>query len=747
MSKKLVIFLAFLLITLIWFAREVFLGYLFCFSDLTYYFYPYRYFMVESIKNGIFPLWNPEILMGFPFFATLQPGVFYPLSILYYLLPFNQAFNWFLILHYPLAAFFMYLLCRDYKFSSVAAVGSSLAFAFSGYMLSVLHMPTSLSSVIWLPLVLLFFKRKHWVFTGIFLAIMFLGGEPTILYGTGLILLGYAIVSKFGNWKELGFDLLRILQAYLLAGLISAIQLLPFLELLRHCSRVGGLTLAEASGFSLPAKKMIEFIFPYFFHVTEFPWVEQGWIISPYLGLIPIILVIFALILSKSRKIRGLGLLLILISLILLGKNSPVPLYALLYKFLPGFSFIRYPIKFLFVITFIISFLAGFGIDLLWANIARIKKVLIWLFAILTIAFLLFLYFNLNQAQVVTFLKPLFHHEIQSGWEGYVKNITLPRNIANFGISLFFLFLFSLWLLTGYAKKCKKQLFMLGLVLLIFLDLFTANAGMNFSVKAQDYKVETKNVKILKSDQTTFRYYFTLPIAYRSWFGASQEFYNYPQALISLRNRLAPNQNMIYGLASVDGYESVIGIEQDRLRRRLYGLRDFYNYPVFDMLNVKYFITARPLKTNRLKLISLLKERVRDGHIFLYQNKNVLPRSYRVSKVKVIKDRSQGFNYLFSQQFDPSREIVLEEEVSSPGGFWFSSEWFYPGWKAYVDGKETKVYRANYMFRAIALPPGEHEIEFVYDPWSFKLGLIISSFTLLGLVIYLIWHRRKGLSE
>jgi len=747
MSKKIIIFFSLLLVTLFWFAKEVFLGYLFCFSDLTYYFYPYRYFMVESIRSGVFPLWNPDILMGFPFFATLQPGVFYPLSVIYYLLPFDQAFNWFLLLHFPLAAFFMYLFCREYKFSSFAAIGSGLVFAFSGYLLSVLHMPTSLSSVIWLPLVLLFFKRKQWVLTGIFLAIMFLGGEPTILYGTGLILLGYTIFTGFGKWQELGFGLLRILSAYVLAALICAIQLLPFAELLLHCSRAGGIPFAEASGFSLQFRKIVEFALPYFFHITEFPWVEQGWIISPYLGLIPILLALFALILSKSKKIRWLGLLMLLIILVLLGGDSPLPLYSLLYRFVPGFSFFRYPVKFIFVLAFVLSFLAGRGIDLLWENIDKTKRTIVYLFFALLSLLFLFLLAHFNQERIFVLLKPLFAAEIQSGWVGYIKNITIPRNIANFGISILFLFFFTLWMLLGYVKRVKRELFMIGLVFLVFLDLYTANAGINFSIKTNDYKVEPRNIKILKADPEIFRYYFTLPIAYRSWFGISSEFYNYPEALIAIRNRITPNQNMLYGLSSVDGYESIVGAEQDRLRRRLYGLKDFYNFRLFDMLNVKYFITSKALATKNLKLINRAKETVRDGHIYLYQNKNALPRSYRVYQAKVIKDRAQIFDYLFSKQFDPNKEIVLEEKVNSLGGFWFTSEWFYPGWKAYVDGQETKIYRANYMFRAIALPPGEHEVEFVYDPWSFKLGAIISAITLLGLAIYLKSRRRRGPPE
>jgi len=212
MIKKTLVFTGFFLLALVWFFKEAFGHYLFCFSDLTYYFYPYRYFMAAAVRHGVLPLWNPYIHMGFPFLATLQPGLFYPFSVLYYCLPFNAAFNWFLIIHYPLGGFFMYLLAKEAHLSDEGAVGAGLVFAFSGYLSSVLHMPTTLTAVVWLPLVFLYFRRfllnnerkpRNLIITGVLFGLMFLGGEPTVLYGTVWILLIYLIYQKFGRWQEL----------------------------------------------------------------------------------------------------------------------------------------------------------------------------------------------------------------------------------------------------------------------------------------------------------------------------------------------------------------------------------------------------------------------------------------------------------------------------------------------------------------------------------------------------------------
>ena len=60
---------------------------------------------------------------------------------------------------------------------------------------------------------------------------------------------------------------------------------------------------------------------------------------------------------------------------------------------------------------------------------------------------------------------------------------------------------------------------------------------------------------------------------------------------------------------------------------------------------------------------------------------------------------------------------------------------FYPGWNAYVDGKREEILRANLFFRAVALPAGEHIVEFRYEPRSFKIGLVISVTTIFALIV------------
>lgn len=82
-----------------------------------------------------------------------------------------------------------------------------------------------------------------------------------------------------------------------------------------------------------------------------------------------------------------------------------------------------------------------------------------------------------------------------------------------------------------------------------------------------------------------------------------------------------------------------------------------------------------------------------------------------------------------------NNEIEVSVDAAS-GGFLVFSEVYYPGWKAFVDNTETKIYKANYAFRAIQLMKGQHEILMVYKPMSVYSGLLISAFALCIIIFY-----------
>ena len=73
---------------------------------------------------------------------------------------------------------------------------------------------------------------------------------------------------------------------------------------------------------------------------------------------------------------------------------------------------------------------------------------------------------------------------------------------------------------------------------------------------------------------------------------------------------------------------------------------------------------------------------------------------------------------------------------------WSAGLAYYPGWRATVDGQPAPIERANYAFRAVYVPAGQHTVQFVFDPLIWKVGLAVSGLTLLGLVGWWGWAVR-----
>jgi hypothetical protein len=178
------------------------------------------------------------------------------------------------------------------------------------------------------------------------------------------------------------------------------------------------------------------------------------------------------------------------------------------------------------------------------------------------------------------------------------------------------------------------------------------------------------------------------------------------------------------------------------------------------MLNVKYLLVSPQKEINDPKF-----QKVFDGELRIYENKGVLPRVFVVFKATVIKDKYNLLTTLLSNEFNPGQQVLLERDppvtqsaakntggrssaevlAYSPhrvvvrahlaeDGFLVLGDSYFPGWKAFVNGMEVPIYQADYILRAVFLNEGENKVEFIYDPWSFKLGIWISLSTMLLLL-------------
>lgn len=164
----------------------------------------------------------------------------------------------------------------------------------------------------------------------------------------------------------------------------------------------------------------------------------------------------------------------------------------------------------------------------------------------------------------------------------------------------------------------------------------------------------------------------------------------------------------------------------------------------------------------------LLEEK--DG-LFIYEINNTLPRAYMVSNiVNMTGNEDEILNAISSNKIldtafveglssplkteiknqsyeqvnileDHGDEIIMNVETGSEK-FLVLTDNFFPGWKAYVDGNETPIYKTNYLFKGVVVPEGTHEIKFVYRPPYYVLQ---NSLSILGIiiVIFMLFRYRK----
>jgi hypothetical protein len=159
-------------------------------------------------------------------------------------------------------------------------------------------------------------------------------------------------------------------------------------------------------------------------------------------------------------------------------------------------------------------------------------------------------------------------------------------------------------------------------------------------------------------------------------------------------------------------------------------------------------------------------ELVYDNEIKIYQNHNVFPRSFVVHNAEVIKDEKKILDRLDDLNFDLRNSVVIEKDLPpqftntksvdnstvdiieynpdsvvlqanmESDGFLILTDTFYPGWRAFIDDKETDIYEADYFLRAVYLEKGPHSVVFKYVPATFWFGLYLSLATAAVIIGY-----------
>lgn len=782
-------------------------------SDLVLENYAWKKFIVESLRARELPLWNPYLFAGVPFLAAGQHSALYPFSLLFYLLPIERAFGYLSALQLAIAALAMYAFARVLGLSRFAATLSAVVYAFSGFMVVSTTFPMVISTAAWLPAVLacaeLVLRAKNptrqivFALVGaIILGVQFLAGHIEISLYVLIVTAFYALwrIPTQPSPVKRGRVGVGVAAMTLIGIALGAVQLVPLYELVQNNFRSGSVTYQDVIGWAYPLRQIITFFIPDFFgnptHHSYFDvfdfttraaptgtifwgiknYVEAG----AYIGILPLVLALIAVVsrvtqhpspvlrTGSSRITLPVALFATLATVSLLFAFG-TPLYAILFYGVPGFNQLHTPFRWVFPYTLSIAVLAGIGAHVLEIREWRLetpKRNLQSLISNLSLLIGTLILAVLAASWV-------FHDPTLALADRIVQSSSLARAVFDSGRMFYSyefrnIFLFAIFLIGAGAvvrvSRCAIYLSArpgghalwkpLALAMVI-VDLFVIGVGFYPAADLRLVNFTPPSVKFLQQDQSLFR------IA--SYDQPNEKVFN-------------PNVGMFYSLADIRGYDSIIpkqyaelmgllASQNELLYNRIapFYSPDPFDSPLISLLNVKYVLTTRPLPNAGYTLVY-------DDEVKIYRNEQVLPRAFMVPRARVIPDRAALFAAM--KQFDPTREVLLEEEpgvaraasctlkpvsmekyagsevvVKSEqacAAWLVLADSYFPGWIAQIDGADAPLYKADYNFRAVFVPAGAHTVRFKYSPLSFRAGLIGSFLGAMLLLLgfaYLAWQR------
>jgi len=749
-------------------------------------YYPWYYFLGETLSSGDIPGWNPYQFSGTPFAADPLSGWTYlPAMLLFSLLPLAVAVKGLMFSHLLLAGLFTYALARVLEINTPGAFLAAVAYEYSGlfYVQNTCCLQY-IGVIAWLPLALLgaelAIRSFHWFYRGLWWGISGLGLSQILAswFGQGsyyalLALGGYVayrtLLSPPRNPPLIWGRLLGCVLhggAVLAFGLaLAAAGVLPRLEYNALSNLAGG----------YPAGI-----------VAQGGWSVGDWVLllKPglwYAGVPVLALALVAPLLAWGRFAVPYFAFLSLAALILTGQG-PSPLHSVLYL-LPYFKWIHphNPDRAIVIFYLGCAILAGAGVTVLRQR-TGMKPLL------LTLPFLA----ALVLATTSTLFPPIPEgqeglYPLLGGWEDLyplpLKNgVSIPMG------SLLFLTL-AVVLVAVYALIPVRfaiwgALTFGLLILVVFADLLTADrvtiaeqkhpTGGAVVIREMDpaeYYSPSGAAQFLqsRSEEEPFRYFGYDPgLGEWSHLSSPARFANPNTRVLEVNN-----QSTFMGLHSVQGYNPTHIARYDEYMSALNGSAQGYHFldvyeegldsPLLDLLDVHYILVpTQPSQENPegLKRFEQFEHThptvYEDGQTRVLENQEALPRAWIVHSAQRVGSGKEALDLLDSDKVDPKETVLLEEELpqqmsqpdpasaeraevkeyqpnriqvetSTEGpGLLVLSEVYYPSWKAYVDGQPTSIHVADQLLRAVAIPAGEHTVELRYESWTLRAGVTIS---------------------
>lgn len=708
-------------------------------------------------KDHAIPLWNPYEFSGNPFLANPLAGFFYFPNLIYFLIPTDNVFGFIFAFDSLLIGIFTYTFATLIMKGKTGPLLSAICFMLSGaiaarvnagHVANVNVMVWFVGSILFTELYLQRMKNIYGVILSIVISLMIFAGHIQFAFYGMLTLSIYAFFRIFIDYKKGNSFMMLGIRGFKLLGFViiglglCAVQLLPTIEFSQYSIRSGGLPYAFASTYSIPLFQLITFIFPNVFGSPAInAWWGRGsfWEFTAYVGFLPIIFAFYSFF--KPNKYVVIFSVILLFSLLFsLGSYGVV--FKFFFYFIPGFNMFRIPATFLYVSSFAISILAGFGLSNFLKSLQTKPKHMFFR----TEALLGFMNLLIAALVIFTLSNKLFFTNFYIKYLSKFAKGYQELFYQSFRNDVLFVFIILLAFVTiTFLFNGRKSYGILkgSIIILVVIDLMLF--GTRF--------IKTVN-PIQKLETSRIDQYIQKKIIDNRVFDLSSE------SLAPLQKNLIPNvsgYSPTY-LSSYRNYIWKVGNHLNIAYEPFFSLFDLQNTTLLQMLGVKFIISPDKLPIASLNLIMQEKGK------YLYELNNPKSNSYVIHNFIVVSDANKALAIVSDPEFDETKSLVLEQkppvkfsgkggfestnskigtdEISAnikttEDGFFVLREVWYPGWKAYVNGKEEKIYKANYLFRAIPIKSGVSKILIVYDPLTYRVGFLISSAFFFGVSIYL----------
>jgi len=743
----------------------------------------------EPIKEWLsttseFPHWFPNLFSGLPAYGGYISTQGHPLQPLLNTIYLNNGVKFWLYL--SIGGISLFFLLKFLKVSYSASLFGGIAYALTPYVFGLINaghnnkiMAGAFTPLLLLCALYMFSNHslKSILLLSIVSALQLWTNHPQIYYYTWIVIglwwlvdTMYCLIKNKINFKKTIKDIL-FLSISIIISLLMVSD--PYYDIYKFQSKSnrGSISVLDqtddtkkgtswdyATQWSFHPLETISFIYPYYYGLQNFSvknkseprkFMKQAsyWGYMPftqsthYLGLLIVILSFFSLwYYFRYKEQNSSEVILWIISFIILviGFGSHLPLfYKPLFKFAPFFSKFRVPSMIYMMLSLTMPMIAAISMDKI-INEKYKKEIFsnsLKVFGVFILSSIILFMFGESLLSFSSSGDNRFIHYL-----GIVKDIRIE--LFNKGILLALLICFgAVTLIFLYAKnRISKEVFSYLFTAILIIDLWVVNnefLSLKDSKSMKNQFIQTQNIKYLNADTSAYR--------------------------IFPADEIEATKYGYWNIQSIGGYHAV----KLRHYQDLMDVGGFRRPVILNMLNVKYIITNKKIENKAFKKI--------EGNNNLYENLDVLPRSWFVGDINSVKSQKSSLLSIMDMSFRPNETAtVLDYDgpdlidykggnskliKTSPnkiiincntigGGLLVLSEVYYdPGWKCKIDGKNSKIYQTNHVIRSVYVPDGEHEVVFYYDNSNWQAARFtsrVSFFLATFLCLFLFYKERRS---